>query len=1357
MSSIWKEMKVEIPTSVPKVQLKDVTDRDSILAAIRQQMKVKIAPPVPKIQGVPVSVLKIPEMPDHPKYLGSNTDLSDIKRIVVNRNLREHEVEASFGRYMKQFYRPGVTVQAFNNITSYLEKQVKEGNMTKIKLSDTVEIMDYRLYPEEYKQRKDYKNLRHVIFEGKGDWEQKQRFFGGWKYNGMKKETKGVIDLKNWGVRVSIAKESAVDVDDNFKNEVWKPTLIRKRDRITYVGSRSFRGLKLDLTIIREYSPQEEHKMKCKEKKYEVEIEILSRTRTGLSKDAEMNAFINAIQNLYALSVGVSPDNQKIIPYKVISMTEREAVIQLHNNLFWKTLLATRQRKLNRIKDQKFKSEGERRQAIERAKIWTPMDIWKNFWNRPENIKLENLFSPKGNWAVTVKLNGVRSFLLIGNYGIYRLEAPRYIVRAGDGIKEYNGTTLVDGEYFINPNGGKEYHGFDIVFYQGKDLRQEKFTVRLKYLNMALEDIKAYDTDIIIKKYFMESLFHREEEMEVPPKKEKVDEKLREKWKKIAKSVIESDIDIIYPEKDAKRERRIIESTHDLYYRTNLAFDYMNEKYPGDQSDGLIFQPFSGYKNIHTFKWKPPHELTIDFCLSPITGEGEAMLREKYSIDEGTYLYRTLVGGWGRSDIVFKGKGFKPYKGFVVLNNDSINGQSLADQIVECVWDGKDFIPRRIRIDRDRPNGNNTAMDVWLDIHNPIEQGTIRGDSLQMMRKFHNRRKLLLLKQVFQRGDTILDIGSGRGGDISKWNRAGLGKVYAVEPNNKFLKEFKKRLENRGSKGTDIVIVNTGAQNTEEIEAAVKDKLDGIVSFFSLTFFPRKPTSGEPEDTYAKLLDTINLLPPNGKFLGIVMDGDKTLDLLEKSKEYEDYEDYLYYDASKKFIDSSLNKEVTAGYIIEQESTFADFSKPGIDNYLGNEIKMKIFDETSMVDYNEFLFFFPKFRADMELMGFRMIKEGFLDTGQQFDRLPKQSKVLSALNRFFVFERVEKEVSLKSIESRTAKDDTNTLYFSKIKESNSSFVHAILLALDKKYSKMSEGEQEKYAQRVRRRLAKKLTMDIFKELHGGELAKRLQYPEIKKHGKADAMEIAWLERKLKIVDSKQIVGEVSLLEIASAVYEVNIFVLTDKYGTPSRLYSKQCNELYSHPKSIVLLLKNIDYYDLVGKQRGGKITNVFNSNDAFIKRLKRRICPPKVTKDIFKRYMKALDEGFLSRAEIMSVAEISEDVYNEIVSKFLTFERRFGERITVYMFKRYMDVLTEDEDLSMEEILVRAKLTKDQYNEIANRFSHYMEVFPTIVKEVGWKTEKKKLILPKERKDKEEIVYTEEKIVGDYPEGDEEQ
>ena len=90
------------------------------------------------------------------------------------------------------------------------------------------------------------------------------------------------------------------------------------------------------------------------------------------------------------------------------------------------------------------------------------------------------------------------------------------------------------------------------------------------------------------------------------------------------------------------------------------------------------------------------------------------------------------------------------------------------------------FVPVRYRPDKESPSGAKPAADVWQLLHDPIRRATMRGESYQLMRRYHNRVKRELLGELAPH-TRLLDVGSGQGGDLYTWDDLQL-RVTALEP-----------------------------------------------------------------------------------------------------------------------------------------------------------------------------------------------------------------------------------------------------------------------------------------------------------------------------------------------------------------------------------------------------------------------------------------------------------------------------------------------------------------------------------------------------------------------------------------------
>lgn len=789
------------------------------------------------------------------------------------------------------------------------------------------------------------------------------------------------------------------------------------------------------------------------------------------------------------------------------------------------------------------------------AKGWKTKDpyrLYSGYWNKPKNIKLKDMVEPKFDPWVTVKLDGRRNSLLFTDNGVYLFSPPYDVFKIGPPNDQLNGT-LVDCEVLYDPSGD-EVHGFDMLFDHHVDIRQVDFPNRyaaLQKLGDDIENTELYNFNYLLKTYFVDGTFY-------------------------------------------DRVRQCIE----------YAEQQKEEEYPWPL-DGMIFQPGHWYKNNHTFKWKPASQLTIDFLLVPLSREDIEEINPDEDPDYFIGRAFWLMAGENGKDVNFRGTRRHPFSGYAVFEDGELKGESMSYRIVECSWDSEyvNFVPDRFRTDRDRPNNLSTARDVWEDIMNPIPIETMEGDTLQLMRKYHNQEKLAILSKEFAKNSVILDIGSGRGGDLHKWDQLGFKTVYVVEPNTDNLDELQLRRETTKVK-TQVHTMNIGAEQTQEISAVINKNsqiLDGIVSFFSMTFFPQS------KELYNGFIDTIDLLPEGGKFVGIVMDGYKVRDLLEETRYANEIPD-----------DESVSYE-TKAYNITQASEFDD-------DIIGNTIEITLNDPSSMVkDQTEWLFYFEPFKIALEKKGFKLLHQGFLDKGSMFDMLPEQSRTLSSLFRAFVFQRVStkgtktppktKSHGVKQIKIDDMAPLSNPygedLFYVGVSSQRSGFIHSILRCISSEYYNMDRSAREAYALKIQRTIARKFTPAVFESLQDGKLAEKLSKPYMKTHKKKEALSIAYLEFKLKLMTGEEWAGETVLLELTSAILGIDIYILDHNKSSlrPSKRFAAKCNDgLYGHNKAIVLLnMGGLNYYP-VAREENGEMYYVYDSSSEFIQKLYTQVC-----------------------------------------------------------------------------------------------------------------------------------------------------
>ena len=297
----------------------------------------------------------------------------------------------------------------------------------------------------------------------------------------------------------------------------------------------------------------------------------------------------------------------------------------------------------------------------------------------------------------------------------------------------------------------------------------------------------------------------------------------------------------------------------DSFYRTMRQLQrQLDNGDLGYKTDGYIFMPseipypsgrLSTRTTLHTdpviCKWKPPEQITIDFM-----------------VKDGHYQYQDK----GRKWRVFAGtKSFPFYP-------EKITGHE--GQIVEVAFDRDQAKIVRIRHDKHTPNHPDIIFDNWKMLHRPILLSTLLGEDIALMRAYHNSIKRYLYQNY---SGSLLDLGSGRGGDISKWRN--FSRIVALEPNPEHIEEFVRRYRNfhptnsihivRSGQDipdqlSDLTIIQTGAENYQLIRQVVSGhKFDVISSMLSLSLIPKT------KHFYQMLTD---LLTPTGTFLYLSID-----------------------------------------------------------------------------------------------------------------------------------------------------------------------------------------------------------------------------------------------------------------------------------------------------------------------------------------------------------------------------------------------------------------------------------------------------------------------------------------------------
>jgi 2-polyprenyl-3-methyl-5-hydroxy-6-metoxy-1,4-benzoquinol methylase len=436
----------------------------------------------------------------------------------------------------------------------------------------------------------------------------------------------------------------------------------RNKDRYSFIDQ----NMKIDMTIIDLGDKKE----------FELELEVI---QSDTPKDILFKALMHKTNDLLYLIQGNSI---------LIDTLEKEYVLNLYSQM---------------TKSKRF--VGAQPHTLQKA-------------------ELEVLY--KNRYSVTEKLDGDRTFVLIDNNNIVYL-----IDNNLNNIYKTNLSTktikncILDGELLQSGLYNKHFHIFDILFFDGNDLRKNKeynLYDRLGLCMVILEDLKYLKTDFFemsLKTYFFDNVF------------------------------LGSEIILDNP------------SLH---------------------TDGLIFtpidEPYIPIKN-NILKWKPVHQNSIDFFAIKKGDHWDLFVLDK----DGLVLFdvNELCPPEENNSLVTFFTTFDD-----TLTDPLTHEVYKTNTVIEFVWDftHNKFMPLRTRWDKTfnpAKHGNfyTVACSNWKSIHNPVTKELLFRTGVNLksnpdihfknMRFFHNRIKDYLYDTYTKNTNSLLELSSGKGGDLNKW------------------------------------------------------------------------------------------------------------------------------------------------------------------------------------------------------------------------------------------------------------------------------------------------------------------------------------------------------------------------------------------------------------------------------------------------------------------------------------------------------------------------------------------------------------------------------------------------------------
>lgn len=383
------------------------------------------------------------------------------------------------------------------------------------------------------------------------------------------------------------------------------------------------------------------------------------------------------------------------------------------------------------------------------------------------------------------------------------------------------------------------------------------------------------------------------------------------------------------------------------------------------------------------------------------------------------------------------------------------------DDIVEMIYDlnessDKKWIPIRIRKDKDTPNFIDNALDVWRSIHLPITENMLTGNedipdivsisendkyynvtdrTDNNLRKFHRVyvKKLLFANTVgiinnnTNISPRLLDIGSGKGGDISRYienNATVIGVDSAIDNLHnpidgaykrltKIYNNHKKRKNNipkdkiifiAGDGGKLFTDSNTFISNnddyykqfvTENTIFENKHTFDTVSVFFAIHYFFKSKQIFN--NFIQNIADNVKI---GGYFVGCCYDGDIIHKLFEKQLEENDNNILTF-------------RKTNGDIILEIEKNYTGILDD-TDKSFGKEINVIV--QSINKKHPEYLVNFTLLSKELFKIGFIMTESNNFEYYYNSDPsnlenypLDPEEKNASFLNRTFIFKRISYE------------------------------------------------------------------------------------------------------------------------------------------------------------------------------------------------------------------------------------------------------------------------------------------------------------------------------------------------------------
>jgi len=876
--------------------------------------------------------------------------------------------------------------------------------------------------------------------------------------------------------------------------------------------------------------------------------------------------------------------------------------------------------------------------------------IQTGFVNKPEDLMWDDLRAGNASgifpnlvaegqlveplYTVTVKLDGMRMLVYFGENGVYLFNPLAGIICkiSEEEVIELTGSIL-DGELIIGEKD--ELHNAKLYeMYLFDCLRIRTAVTEIKEVAVVKGKETKRDQAIALEK--QQQLQRRDPNVTDMRMNKHV---IRRKGTiHAARKCLESKIwnDNVRLVLFTKKFYPIVDR-ETFYVANNLALNKVVIRTPSGEekettlgSDGLVFTntgeylPETGSKNK---RWKPPHQLTIDFRVLMIDDRDHP--NNKIGIP-AVFVQKGEREGKGIRQVPFHGTVENRFDSTSVELENVVNGfhiKILEDQIAEFRYDTRRhvFVPLRPRYDKSQPNRIKAAIDTWKLIQNPIQRGIMTGTILgarvlDLMRSFHNNFKAALLDTVAdqvrqpvyaatpqgrERNEIerpiLFDIGSGEGGFIVQaWKyggKKGRGfNVVALEPQPERVAKLRERLNQSKMQDRSHILLGD-ARETKKIVRQITTlygnrKVDAVSMFHVLTFFY------DFENSVSALLSTIKgVLRPGGIFVCMALDGDLVYEQMKGAAQIK-LPGIMIRMLPVEIVGGKGKEELRSRAVRVQISTPKDISLAGGQ-------------KEYLVDFNHFI-------TQFEANGFELSDDRYLNA----EAILNDSEMWwSQMTRVVKFRYVgvdqPKKDSLNKLKDILMKAKARSYpllpvgEFQRLAESSipsifsafelwtvgvlgdgSCFLHALLYAVNSQYRTMNTAERVKLVSALRRDLAALFTRDVYESLSDGSIAELGQ----------DVNSFSYDVLKYGLLDYGHWFG-LEFLQFVSNAIKINIQLVWWRDGK-IQIYksgSEKQDVFIKGRNTVILFWQGEAHFQPVGRKLGEDVGFVFQDDDPLSK------------------------------------------------------------------------------------------------------------------------------------------------------------